>query len=324
MTRIGVWLLGFAALLAVGAPWLAVHPPDLQHRAYVFAPPMPPRVVDDEGRWRAPFYYPVRVENLALRTFVEDRTHPTPLTLVESGRVVAGDDGAPWFPLGTDSLGRDVWSRLAFGARTSLGVAAAATVGALLLGTLIGALAGATGGWVDDLVMRITDLVLVLPVLYVVLALRAAMPLVLPPLTLVVLLVGVLAIAGAPSVARGVRGIITAERTRDYVTAARALGAGPVRLLARHLLPATRGFLVTQALLLTPAFILAETTLSFVGLGFNPPASSWGGMLQEAVNIRAIAEFPWVLAPALAIIAVVLGLTLASEPRADVVTRPSA
>jgi peptide/nickel transport system permease protein len=165
--------------------------------------------------------------------------------------------------------------------------------------------------------MRATELVLVLPVLYVVLALRAALPLVLPTTVLFSLLVAVLSIAGAPPVARGVRGIIAAERVRDYAVAARAMGAGRARITVRHLLPATREFLVTQALVLAPAFILAEATLSFVGLGFNPPASSWGAMLQEATNVRAMAEFPWVIAPAAAITLVVLGLTLASEPRRD-------
>jgi peptide/nickel transport system permease protein len=317
VTRLGLWLLACAALLALSAPWLAIHPPDLQHRQFVFAPPMRPHIMDDEGRWQGPFYYPIRVESLALREFAEDRAHPVALSFLQGGQVVAGGTTAPWFPLGTDSLGRDVWSRLAYGARTSLGVAAAATCGALLLGALIGALAGGSGGWFDDLLMRLTDLVLVLPVLYVVLALRAAMPLVLPPVTLVLLLVGVLAVAGAPSVARGVRGILTAERSRDYVTAARALGAGRSRIVVHHLLPATKPFLLTQALLLAPAFILAETTLSFVGLGFNPPTSSWGSMLQEASNVRAMADFPWVLAPAAGIVLVVLGLTLASEPRQD-------
>lgn len=315
MTRLGLWLLALAAGLGLAAPWVAVNPPDLQHRDYVFAPPMRPHVRDAAGAWRAPFYYPIRLADRAMRRFSEDRSQPRTLRLLDDGRVVAAASDAPWFPLGTDSLGRDVWSRLVFGARTSLGVAALATVGALLLGTLVGGVAGSRGGWLDDALMRLTDLVLVLPVLYVVLALRASMPLVLPSVLLFVMLVTVLAVAGSPTVARGVRGIMTAERGRDYAIAARALGATWLRLAVRHLLPATSSFLMTQALLLAPAFILAETTLSFVGLGFNPPTASWGSMLQEASNIRAMADFPWVLAPAGAIVMVVLGLTLASEPR---------
>jgi peptide/nickel transport system permease protein len=97
---------------------------------------------------------------------------------------------------------------------------------------------------------------------------------------------------------------VAAERGREYTLAAIAVGAGPLRILATHLLPATRGFLVVQATLLLPAFILAEATLSYIGLGFAPPAASWGGMLGEASNISAIADFPWLLSPAAAIIVV--------------------
>jgi peptide/nickel transport system permease protein len=315
MTRLGVSMLVLAAALGVAAPWVAVHPPDHQHREHVFAPPMPLHLIDDDGRWRTPFYYPIRSETLALRTFSEDRSRPVPLSWLTAGRLATDAADAPWFPLGTDSLGRDIWSRLVYGARLSLGVAAAATLGALLAGALVGALAGGVGGALDWLLMRATELVLVLPLLYVVLALRAAMPLVVPPATLFLLLVVVLAVAGAPQVARGVRAILAAERAQDYAMAAQSIGASRFRLIAVHLLPGARSFLLTQALVLAPAFILAEATLSYVGLGFNPPASSWGAMLQEAANIRAMAEFPWVLAPGLAIAFVTLGLTLASEPR---------
>lgn len=121
---------------------------------------------------------------------------------------------------------------------------------------------------------------------------------------------GILAVVGWPLVARGVRAIVAGEGERDYAFAARALGVGRWRLLVRHLLPAARGFLVTQATLLVPAFILAEATLSFVGLGFPDPATSWGTMLQEAANVAAIADAPWTLSPALAIFLVVLGVNL--------------
>lgn len=322
MTRLGGWLLALASLMAVGAPWLALHPPDLQYRSHVFAPPMPPHLRLPDGQWRAPFYYPLRLGSGGVRRFVEDRSQPIPLAFAAAGTLVSGTADQPWFPIGTDSLGRDIWSRLVFGARTSLSVALAATGGALFLGALLGAVAGMAGGWFDEAAMRASDLVLVLPSLYVVLALRAAMPLVLDSGTVFILLVAVLAVVGAPVVARGVRGIVVAERARDYVTAARALGAGPWRIAFHHTLPAAGGFLLTQGLLLAPAFVLAESTLSFVGLGFAPPTASWGSMLQEGVNVRALADFPWVLAPAVAISLVVLGLTLAAEPRVDAGQRP--
>lgn len=317
MRRVGLGLLAVVAVLAIWAPALAVHPPNLQHRGFAFAPPMPLRVHSSAG-WRAPFYHPLRLDtSRGVRVFLENANEVVPLSLAAGGRLMSGSAAQPWFPLGTDSLGRDIWSRLVFGARTSLAVVLCATACALVMGTCIGGLAGSVGGWMDEAAMRLMDFVIVLPSLYVVLALRSAMPLVLEPLSVFLMMVGVLGIVGAPTVARGVRGIVAAEWTRDHVAAAQALGAGRWRIARCHTLPAAGDFLVTQGLLLAPAFILAESTLSLVGLGFAPPVASWGNMLQDAMNLRALADFPWVLAPALAITVVVLGITLATGSRID-------
>lgn len=196
------------------------------------------------------------------------------------------------------------------GGRTTLGVAVLAALGALVIGVVVGGVAGYAGGVTDEVLMRVADLVMVLPTIYVVLVPRAVLPLVLPTAAIFWMLVGLLSLVAWPFVARGVRAIVAAERRQEYALAAVALGASPVRILLRHLLPATTGFLRVQVTLLLPAFILAEATLSYVGVGFAPPAASWGVMLQEATNIRAIADFPWLLSPAVAIIAVVLGVNL--------------
>jgi peptide/nickel transport system permease protein len=153
--------------------------------------------------------------------------------------------------------------------------------------------------------MRLADLVIVLPILYVVLALRGALPLELSVTEIFSALVAVFAFVGWPWVARGVRGIVVIEREAEYAEAARALGASGSRVILRHLLPATRGFLGVQTTLLVPSFIMAEATLSFAGLGFMPPTPSWGEMLQNATNVRTVADTPWLLAPAVAIIATV-------------------
>jgi len=151
----------------------------------------------------------------------------------------------------------------------------------------------------------------VLPATYVALALRAVLPLVLTPQQVFVLLAAIFAALGAPFIARGVRAIVRSERRLDYAVAAEALGAGGWRLLARHLLPATRGFIAVQITVLVPAFIVAEATLSYVGLGFPEPVASWGTMLHDAAtNIRVFADFPWLLSPAAAMLLVVLGLNL--------------
>jgi peptide/nickel transport system permease protein len=225
--------------------------------------------------------------------------------------VHSSDDArAPLLLLGADSFGRDVFSRLLYGARLSLSLALAAALGATLLGTLAGGIAGYVGGPVDELMMRASDFVVVLPAMYVALVLRSMMELRLETFAVFVLLTVIFAVVGAPFIARGVRGIIRSERRLDYATAAASLGASHARLLGLHLLPAARGFIVVEITLLVPAFIVAEATMSYVGLGFPDTIASWGTMLQDAASISAFADFPWLLSPAAAMFLVVLGLNL--------------
>src|SRR5262249_46332693 len=154
---------------------------------------------------------------------------------------------------------------------------------------------------------------MVLPAMYVALALRSVLPLVLPPVVVFAMLVGIFTVVGAPFIARGVRAIVRTERRLDYAAAAEASGASGWRLLVRHLLPAARGFVAVEITMLLPAFIVSEATLSFIGLGFPDPIASWGTMLHDASNVRVFVDFPWLLSPAVAMFAVVFGLNLALQ-----------
>jgi peptide/nickel transport system permease protein len=283
-------LAGFAAV----APLLAPYDPGRQFAGYPYAPPMRPHLTDGGGEWHAPFAYPVSLADPIERRYAEDR----------SRRITLRSD-EPWFLLGSDELGRDVLSRVLAGARLSLGVSLIAALLAIVIGAVVGSAAGYAGGWADTWLMRFADLIIVLPIIYVVLALRGALPPVLSSAQVFVALVGVFALAGWPYVARGVRGIVVIERHAEYAEAARALGASGWRVMTRHLLPATTGFLGVQATLLVPAFIMAEATLSFAQLGFPPPTPSWGVMLQSAADVRTAADTPWLLVPAAAIVATV-------------------
>lgn len=310
MKRAGQWLLTAVAFVAIAAPWLAPNPPDRRYPGALYAPPSVIHVYDEGPH--APFIYPRRLVSALERRFEEDRSRPVPLRWFAEGRLVSVPerDGGPLLLLGADSLGRDTFSRLVYSARTSLLLTLVSTLAALAVGAFVGGIAGYAGGVIDQVVSRFTDFVLVLPAIYVALALRAAMPLVLPPSTVFLLLVSIFALLGWPIVARGVRAIVASEREREYVLAGRALGATPWRLLLRHLLPATRGYLAVQATLLLPAFIMAEATLSYVGLGFPDTVPTWGTMLQEAANISLVVDAPWMLAPAAAIFLVVLAVNL--------------
>jgi peptide/nickel transport system permease protein len=244
------------------------------------------------------------------------------LVFFTRGRLVTTPADQPWLPLGGDPLGRDLFSRLLHGGRLSLGVAAVGVLAALTLGGLAGAAAGFAGGRTDRLLMGLADFTIVLPLIYVVVTLRAAMPLTLETGTLFVTMAGVLALASWPLPARGVRAVIASERQKEYAEAAYAAGGGPLRILLRHLLPAAAGQIATHGMLLFPAFIFAEATLSFVGLGFAEPASSWGLMLMDAGRVSAIVEAAWLLAPAAAIVVTVFGvrLLIADVGRPEVVS----
>jgi peptide/nickel transport system permease protein len=272
VTRRIATLLVIFGLVALAGPWLAPYDPEKPHRDFTNAPPMLPRLIH-EGSLHAPFVYPLKLADRLRQRYEEDRAHPQAL---------------PWFS--DDAL---------------VGVA-----GALLLGTLVGGLAGYRGGWVDEAAMRTADFIVVLPVIYVVLVLRAALPPVLRPATIFGLMALIFALVGWPFVARGVRNIITSEREREYVMAARSMGASGWTILHRHLLPACVSYLMAQATILLPAFILAEATLSYVGLGFPEHIATWGTMLRDAANISAMTRFPWMLTPAIAIFAVVLSANL--------------
>jgi peptide/nickel transport system permease protein len=311
MRRAGLTLVAIVALVALGAPWLAPNPPDRSFPQSLYAPPT---VVHLRGV--RPFIYQQRLISRLERRFEDDVSRAVPLQWFADGRLVSIRDGeGPLLLLGADALGRDIFSRLVYGARTSLALALAGTLAALVLGALVGGLAGYAGGLVDDLLSRVTEFVLVLPTMYVALALRAALPLVLPPATVFVLLAAIFGLLGWPIVARGVRAIVASEREREYIVAGHALGAGPWRMLLRHLLPSASGYIAVQATLLLPAFILAEATLSYVGLGFPDTVPTWGTMLQSAANVSLLGQAPWMLAPAAAIFLVVLGVNLSIQGR---------
>ncbi len=313
MTRgLGVALVALALLAAVSAPVVAPNAVDAHFAGLLNVPPTVVRVTGEDRAWHAPFFYRWRLVNQLEQRYEEDRSARVPLAWFSGGRLARSSDAtAPLLLLGTDSYGRDVFTRLLFGARTSLGLAAIAALGAMLVGAALGGIAGFAGGVTDDVVMRATDFVMVLPAIYVALALRSVLPLVLTAPQVFALLAAIFAVVGAPFVARGVRAIVRSERRLDYASAAQALGASDLRLLVRHLLPAARGFIAVQMTLLIPGFIIAEATLSYVGLGFPDPVASWGTMLHDASsNIRVFADFPWLLSPAAAMFLVVLGVNL--------------
>jgi peptide/nickel transport system permease protein len=280
-----------------------------------------------------PFFYPLKLREGSFDQFEENTTSTVPLLFFCSGasyRLLGflptrlhlfGTPGARIYLLGSDAYGRDQLSRILYGGQVSL---LAGLLGAgitLLLGALIGMAAGYYGGWRDELLMRIAELFLALPWLYLLFALRAFLPLAVSPFDSFLLVVVVIGMVGWARPARLVRGVVLSVKERDFVRAARGFGASDFYLLRRHILPETANVLLTQAAILVPQFVLAEMTLSFLGLGVPEPLSSWGNLLATLQQYNVLVSYWWMYLPALAIVPFFLGyLQLASALQQRTVT----
>ena len=235
------------------------------------------------------------------------RHDPVSIDLVRS---LEGPSPAHWF--GTDIQGRDVFARLVYGARVSLTVGIASQMIALTLGIILGLVAGYYGKWIDEIVMRLADVTLAFPTLLLLIALVAALQ---PSLTIVFLVIGLVGWAG---MARLVRGQVLVVREMEYVQAERALGAADLRIIARHVLPGVIAPVVIASTLGIAGAIMAESSLSFLGLGVQPPTPSWGSMIADGRDLYQLRTAPWTsVAPGLAIGAAVLGFNLLGDALRD-------
>jgi len=291
-------------------------------------------VRDAQGHWHAPFVYGTRAG--ADQTYTVDTAQRYPLRgfvrgaryrlfgVFPSQRHLFGVD-APGrvFLLGADETGRDVWTRLLYGSQVSLTVGLVGIAISFSIGLLLGGISGYFGGWIDTLIMRGTELLLSIPGLYLIVALRAVFPLDLPSQQTYLAIVAILAFIGWASLARVIRGMVLSIRQAEYVVAAEALGASSLRVIVRHILPNTMSFTIVAATVAVPGYILGEVFLSFLGVGVQPPAASWGNMLNAARSTRVLTSFPWMLlAPGVAIFLTVMafnffgdGLRDALDPR---------
>lgn len=316
---VGALLAGIYAS-AVAAGFLAPYDPVEQNRELPFAPPARLHLVDDSGRLHLrPFVYALVPRAGTFDVYDEDRSRPYPIRvfpkaapyrlagLIPADRHLFGvDEPARLFLMGSDESGRDLFSRLIHGTQISPVAGFLAACLAVSVGLVLGGAAGFYGGLTDQVLMRCAELVMAVPWLYLLLAVRAALPLALEPMDAFLLVVIIIGVVGWARPARLVRGVVLSARTRDYVLAARSFGASDARVLRRHVLPEALGVTLTQLALLVPQCILAEVTLSFFGLGVGEPLPSWGNMLAGMQRFHVLASYWWMLLPGIALIPVFL------------------
>ena len=221
------------------------------------------------------------------------------------------------FLLGTDLLGRDVWSRLLLASRTSLTIGLVGVALSLFLGVLLGGISGLYGGWVDIVIQRVIEILRSIPTIPLWMGLAAALPSTWSVTQVYLAITLIISLIGWTELARVVRGRFLAMREEDFITAAELAGASQMRIIFRHMVPSFLSHIIAAVSLALPAMIISETTLSFLGLGLRPPAISWGVLLQDAQNLQALAVAPWLLVTAIPVIIVILAFNFLGDGLRD-------
>lgn len=323
-------------VVALLAEFLAPFPADLYRTDYTYAPPQPLRFFEEtaEGRRFNPHVngYKVEIDQVALRrTFVVDQeTRHYVGFLVEgapyklfglidaSVRLIGPKDlNDPMYLLGADRLGRDLLSRLIYGTRISMSIGLVGVALSFVLGILLGGLSGYYGGAIDNVIQRVIEFIRSLPTIPLWMGLAAALPADWSPIRTYFAITVILSFIGWTGLARVVRGRFLSLRTEDFVTAARLDGSSEMRIIVKHMVPSFTSHIIASLTLAIPGIILAETALSFLGLGLRPPVVSWGVLLQDAQNVRAVATAPWLLIPGLAVVVTVLTLNFLGDGLRD-------
>jgi len=337
LALVSLWIVVIFYLVALLAEFLAPTDPATYSARYTYAPPQGLHFFarNEDGGWEFGPYvngYKTEIDPVALRrTFVIDEETRIPVRFFAESKpyLLAGvipmsvkfmgleNPRDPFYILGADRLGRDMLSRVIHGTRISLSIGLVGVTMSLFFGIVIGGFAGYYGGWFDSAVMRVVEFIRSMPTIPLWLGLAAALPKDWTALQTYFAITLILSLIGWTELARVVRGRFLSLRTEDFVTAAQLDGASDWRIVTRHMVPSFTSHIIAAATLAIPGMILAETALSFLGLGLQAPIVSWGTLLQDAQNIRTLATAPWLLAPGVCVVVVILALNFFGDGLRD-------
>ncbi|MCM8767135.1 MAG: ABC transporter permease [Candidatus Omnitrophica bacterium] len=307
---ISLWIIVFLYFLAIMADFIAPYPYNKQFRDYPLCPPTKIHFFDHNKKFHLrPFVYEIKLVNPALNQyeiiekicpiyfFVKGEKRKI-LGLFPSTRYLFGTKQGKIFLFGTDMHGRDIFSRVLYGARISLSIGVIGVSLSFFLGFLIGGISGYFGGRIDNILMRLVEIFMMFPAFYLMLALRAVFPLNLSSFQIYLLIVVILSLIGWAGLARIIRGMVLSIKEEEYILAAKALGISTFKIIFKHIIPNTFSYSITAITLSIPGYILGESTLSLLGLGIQEPFPSWGNMLSVCIgNLRILSNAPWMLIP---------------------------
>ena len=334
----GLWVLGILYTISIFADFVAPYGMDDEQRDLSYCPVMELRFRDESGKFHLrPFVYKYsyKFDEYYRRAYVQDKSEMYPLKLFVKGtehrllgfipmrtRLFGVDEPARIYLLGADYRGRGLFSRILYGSRVSLSIGFVGVAVSFSVGMLVGGISGFFGGRTDNVLMRVCEMVMMIPGFYLMLALRAAFPPDLSSVEVYLMIVLIMSFIGWAGLARVIRGMVLSIREKEFVTAAHASGQGSLRIIVRHILPNTLSYVIVAVTLSIPSYILGESALSLIGLGIQEPYASWGNLLSEAMNIAEIKFHPWILIPGLFIFVTVMsfnflgdGLRDAFDPR---------